>query len=78
MTVSQALVLSLLIALWASSSGVNLANNTVILITLLIALMAFAYATDDQNNFYNRCCGCPGLSGNNSLIGTSALNNFGF
>ncbi len=77
MTVSQALVLGLLIALWASGSGVDLANNTVILITLLIALLAFAYATNDENDFANRCYRCPGFA-NNSLIGTSALNNFGF
>ncbi len=49
MTVTEALVLSLLIALWSAGTGVNLANNTVIIITLLIALVSLAFSTTRQN-----------------------------
>lgn len=54
MTVSQSLVLVLLISLWASSTGTDLASNSTILIILLIALIALSYATNTRRNcFYN-------------------------
>lgn len=57
MTVSLALVIVLLISVFASATGTDLANNTTILIVLLIALIALAGVTtlsNNQNN--NRCC----------------------
>ena len=56
MTVSQSLVLVLLIALWATGNDVNLATNTVILIILLIALVALARTSCNHwcpNRFLN-------------------------
>lgn len=52
MTVSQSLVLVLLISLWASSTGTDLASNSTILIILLIALIALSYATTTRRG----CC----------------------
>ncbi len=63
MTVSESLVLVLLIALWSTGNGVDLSSNTVILITLLIALIALSKSTS------YRCC-----SGNNSLFTTTNTN----
>lgn len=54
MTVSQSLVLVLIIALWATGTGVDLANNTTLLIILLIALIALSFATNLNRR---RCCG---------------------
>lgn len=56
MTISQALVLVLVIALWATGNSVNLANNTTLLIILLIALISLVFSTNQnrrrcQNNF---------------------------
>lgn len=57
MTVTQSLVLVLIIALWATGNGINIATNTVILIILLIALIALARTSCNRsccpNNFFN-------------------------
>lgn len=55
MTVSQSLVLVLLISLWASSTGTDLASNSTILIILLIALIALSYVTNNNGNSRNGC-----------------------
>ena len=59
MTISQALVIVLIIAVIVGATGTELANNTTLLIVLLIALIALAgvtYLFDNQNNNrYNRC-----------------------
>lgn len=59
MTVSQALVIVLLISVWAGSTNTDLATNSNLLIILLIALIALAGVTTlndniNNNNFY-RC-----------------------
>lgn len=75
MTVSQSLVLVLIIALWATGTGVDLANNTTFLIILLIALIALSYATTtSQNNQARRCCFNYQFANNNTNLLT-ALNN---
>lgn len=57
MTVSQALVIVLLISVWAGSTNTDLATNSNILIILLFALIALAGVTtinDNLNdNFFN-------------------------
>lgn len=54
MTVSQALVIVLLISIWAGTTGTDLATNSNILIILLIALIALAGVTSNSGN--NNCC----------------------
>ncbi|MBO5103066.1 MAG: hypothetical protein J6C13_03135 [Clostridia bacterium] len=55
MTISQALIIVLLISIWASTTNTDLATNSTILIILLIALIALAGVTSiNENN--NRCC----------------------
>lgn len=56
MTVSQALVIVLLISVWAGTTGTDLATNSNILIILLIALIALAGVTALSDNDSNRCC----------------------
>jgi len=63
MTISQSLVLVLIIALWATGNSVNLANNTTLLIILLIALISLVFSTKRINN-------CP-----NSQTMQNTLNN---
>lgn len=53
MTISQALVIVLLISIWAGSTGTNLATNSNLLIILLIALIALAGVTTLTNNLTN-------------------------
>lgn len=53
MTISQALVIVLLISIWAGATGTDLATNSNILIILLIALIALAGVTSFNNN---HCC----------------------
>ena len=62
MTISQSLVLVFIIAIWSTGNGVNLANNTTLLIILLIALMSLVFST--------RRTYCP-----NSQTMQNALNN---
>jgi len=54
MTVSQALIIVLLISVFAGATNTNLATNTNILIILLIALIALAGVTTISNNQQNR------------------------
>lgn len=69
MTVTQALVLSLVIALWATGNGVSLANNTTIMIIMLIALIAISYSTTRRTN-----CQSPWLNAQNGgLFNTNNL-----
>ena len=59
MTISQALVIVLLISVWAGSTNTDLATNSNILIILLIALVALAGVTtlnDNINNNSNWWC----------------------
>lgn len=49
MTISQAITIVLLIAVFASTSGIDLANNTVLLIILFIALIALSGVTTLAN-----------------------------
>ena len=53
MTVSQALVIVLLISIWAGSTNADLATNSNILIILLIALIALAGVTTINDNINN-------------------------
>ncbi len=57
MTVTEAIVLTMLVALWSTGNGVNLANNTTFLIVMLIALVSLAYSTTRrgycQNQYLN-------------------------
>ncbi len=53
MTVSSSVVLVLLIGLWATGNGVNLANNTSLLLVLLIALLALTFSTNRRRCFNN-------------------------
>ena len=56
MTVSQALIIVLLISVWAGATGTDLATNSNILIILLIALIALAGVTTlADNDFRNHC-----------------------
>ena len=52
MTVNQALVLTLVIAIIVSITGADIVNNTTFLILLLIALVALARSSNHHNN----CC----------------------
>ncbi len=53
MTISSSVVLVLLIGLWATGNGVNLANNTSLLLILLIALLALTFSTNRRRCFNN-------------------------
>lgn len=56
MTVSQALIIVLLISVWAGATGTDLATNSNILIILLIALIALAGVTTlADNDFHHHC-----------------------
>ena len=50
MTISQSLVLVLIVALWATGNNINIVNNTTLLIILLIALISLSFSTN-----YRRC-----------------------
>ncbi len=52
MTITQSLVLALLIALWTTNTGVDLASNIVILMILLIALVALSQSDNNTDNCY--------------------------
>ena len=56
MTVSQALVIVLLISVWAGATNTDLATNSNILIILLIALIALAGVTTLEDNLNDRTC----------------------
>ncbi len=56
MTVSQALVIVLLISVWAGATNTDLATNSNILIILLIALIALAGVTTLEDNLNDRNC----------------------
>ncbi len=54
MTLSSSIVLVLLIGLYSTGNNINLANNTSVLLTLLIALIALSFSTNKRrcmNNF---------------------------
>ena len=69
MTITQSLILVLLIALWSTGNGVNLANNTTILITILIALIALSYSTTRRGQCQNTLFNAQnGIFGNNSQL----------
>ena len=56
MTISASVILVLLIGLYSTGNGINLANNTTYLLVLLIALIALSFATNSRrrwcfNNF---------------------------
>lgn len=53
MTITQALVLVSVIALWSTGNGIDLSNNTTLLIILLIALIALSFATTYRRNCLN-------------------------
>ena len=53
MSISQALVIVLLISVWAGSTNTDLATNSNILIILLIALIALAEVTTLNDNINN-------------------------
>lgn len=73
MTVSQSVVLVLIIALWSTGAGVDLVNNTTLLIILLVALIALSYATSNNR----RGCCFNYQTANNSLFnGFNDFNNF--
>ncbi len=77
MTISQSVVLVLLIALWATGTGVDLTNNTTLLIILLVALIALSYATNLTNFSQNNrraCCFNYQFANNNTNLLT-LLNN---
>lgn len=58
MTVNQALVLTMTIAIIVSITGADIVNNTTFLILLIIALVALA-----RSSFLNSC---PNLLSNNN------------
>ena len=73
MTVSQALVIVLLISIWAGSTNADLATNSNILIILLIALIALAGVTtinDNINNNNNYLCSNRIISGTGTITQT--------
>lgn len=72
MTISQSLVLTLLIAMWSTGNGVNLANNTTLLLILLIALISLSLTT---NSRYRRCQ-TQLENANNGIFDNNFLNNF--
>ncbi len=57
MTITQAVVITLLIAMWASGTGVELTNNTTLLIILLISLIALSGVSTiiSNNNSQGNC-----------------------
>ncbi len=71
MTVSQALVIVLLISVWAGATGTDLATNSNLLIILLIALIALAGVTTLSNdNTSSRCANRILSSGTNTILQT--------
>ncbi len=68
MTVSQALVIVLLISVWAGATGADLATNSNILIILLIALIALAGVTTLSNDSTSSRCANRVLSSGNGTI----------
>jgi len=60
MTVSQAIIITLLISVFAGATNTNLATNQNLLIILLIALLALAGVTTVNNNInsLNRAYSC--------------------
>ncbi len=55
MTISQALIIVLLLSVYAGASGTDLATNSTILIILLIALIALAGVTTLVDNVHSTC-----------------------
>ena len=53
MTISASVILILLIGLYSTGNGINLANNTSILLVLLIALIALSFATTSRRRCFN-------------------------
>ncbi len=70
MTISQALVIVLLISIWAGSTNTDLATNSNILIILLIALIALAGVTALQDDASNNNCINRILSANGTITQT--------
>ena len=68
MTVSQALVIVLLISVWAGATGADLATNSNILIILLIALIALAGVTTLSNDSTSSRCANRILSSGSGTI----------
>ena len=53
MTISASVILILLIGLYSTGNGINLANNTSILLVLLIALIALSFDTTSRRRCFN-------------------------
>ena len=72
MTISQALIIVLLISIWAGSTGTDLATNSNLLIILLIALIALAGVTTLTNNLNNNIGTCRNriISANGTITQT--------
>ena len=72
MTISQAIVIVLLISIWAGTTGTDLATNSNILIILLIALIALAGVTTLTNNLTNNFNPCRNriISANGTITQT--------
>lgn len=72
MTVSQALVIVLLISVWAGATGADLATNSNILIILLIALIALAGVTTLSNDSTSSRCAANRVlsSGSGTILQT--------
>ena len=73
MTISQSVVLVLVIALWSTGAGIDLVNNTTLLIILLVALISLSYAT---NNNRHGCCYNYQTANNNLSSNLNDLSNF--
>ncbi len=74
MTVSLALIITLLLSVYATSTGLDLSSNSIILIILLIALISLANSQTalDENNQNNSSCCCRNrlISDSNSITQT--------